>query len=277
MTRNPEFNYDEYVEAFNRGDDDALVDTYFADDVFFAGTSMTLHGKEAVREFLHKAHDGVRETLRHQVIAWENDDLAVEVDMDFHATQDRPHFVFGPLRAGDHMTVKFFCFYTLRGGKIISLKTATWAPNRDVTPAPTAFTTGSLGKRIYLDYVLAFNTQNTDRFTQFYDDGIEVTLPSLSEPLRGKAAIKAFYEDMYRTVHEEIDVTSIIMDDGGIAVDFVCRFAAIADAPDFVVGPLRAGEQYEIDMFVHYELRNQRIYRVKVARRSEPRHLIASR
>lgn len=276
MATAKEFDYDEYVEAFNRGDDDALVDNYFADDVFFAGTSMTLHGKEAVREFLHKAHDGVRETLRHRVFVRDEHNIAVEVDMDFHATHDRPNFVFGPLRAGEHMTVKFFCFYQVDDGKITSLKTSTWAPGRDVTPAPTEFTTGTLGKRIFLDYTLAFSTQNTDRFIQFYDDGIEVKLPSFDEPIRGRAAIKNFYEEMYKTVHESIDVKSVTIDSDGIAADVLCSFTAVEDAPDFVVGPLRKGERYEIDMFVHYELKNGRIFRVEPARRSEPRHIAAS-
>ncbi|WP_162321101.1 nuclear transport factor 2 family protein [Nesterenkonia haasae] len=273
MARNTGFDYDEYVEAFNRGDDDALVDGFFAEDVFFAGNSMTLQGREELRAFLHNAHNGVRETLRHQAIAREDNELAVEVDMDFHATDDRPDFVFGPLRAGEHMTVKFFCFYQLSGDKISSLKTATWAPNREVTVPPTSFTTGTLGKRTYLNYVLAFNSQDTDGFLQFYDDEIQVKLPSFDEPLHGKAAVKRFYENMYHTVHEEIDVRSVILDEGGIAADVVCRFTAVDDAHDFVLGPLLTGESYEADMFVHYALRNGKINRVSVARRSEVRHI----
>jgi hypothetical protein len=55
-----------------------------------------------------------------------------------------------------------------------------------------------------------------------------------------------------------------------IASDTTSRFTAIADAPDFVVGPLAKGDYIEVRVRVTYTLREGLIERIAVKRAGEP-------
>jgi hypothetical protein len=129
------FDYDEYVRLFASGNDDALCDRFFTEDAVMQTETGLYEGRTALREFLRGAHDGVREILRPQIVVADDDHLLAEIDIDFRASADRPGFVFGALRAGEVITVKFFVVYTLRGGRVCYLKTARWPPGR-ATSAP---------------------------------------------------------------------------------------------------------------------------------------------
>jgi hypothetical protein len=115
-------NYAEYEALFNTGDDVALVERFFHDDIVFTGGSRDYRGKEQLKAFLDWAHDGVREVMRPQNVLQVGDDLFADVDMDFHASKERPEFPFGHLRPGDLVTVKFFVTYRIRDGKVVELK-----------------------------------------------------------------------------------------------------------------------------------------------------------
>lgn len=139
------FDFYKYVETFNSGDDKAMVDNFWVDDLVVAtgqsGTgnegAILAKGKESWRKFLEFAHDGIREIMRVQVLIQNENNIFAEIDMDFHASKDRPDYPFGPLKAGDFITVKMFCLYFLRGDKIAMLKMASWPPNVGVTSPPT--------------------------------------------------------------------------------------------------------------------------------------------
>ena len=94
-------NYDEYITLFNTGDDAALVERYFADDVVFTGGTREYQGKEELIAFLNWAHDGVREVIREQNVLQRDNLIFAEIDMDFHAMKERPDFPFGHLQPGD--------------------------------------------------------------------------------------------------------------------------------------------------------------------------------
>jgi SnoaL-like domain len=131
-------DYDTYIAEFNKGDDAALVERFFAEDVRFQSGPRVLNGARALLDFLHWAHDGIREIIRAQLVMQEGNHLFAEIDMDFHATRDRPDFTFGALGKGETTTVKFFVVYTLReDGKIVHLKASTWPPKVGVTPPGT--------------------------------------------------------------------------------------------------------------------------------------------
>ncbi|MEU9267131.1 nuclear transport factor 2 family protein [Streptomyces sp. NPDC048251] len=260
------FDFAAYEEAFNSGDDDTLVDRYFADDVIFAGSSMTLRGREEVRGFLHKVHDGILETMRPQSVQVSPGRVAALIDMDFQATKDLPGFQFGPLATGESLTVKFFCFYETEAGQIKALRAAIWEAGRGVSPRPTMITPDAAGRRSFLDYTAAFSNGLIDRFTEFYNDDIELVLPSVT--LRGKEEIADFYTKMFATVNETLTPHRIIADDRGLAVELTSRFTAVADAPDLVIGPLAEGESYEGHFFIHYTLRDGRISRIDAVRKA---------
>lgn len=257
-------HYDDYVTAFNTGDDAALVERFFCDDVVFTGGARSYRGKQELLDFLNWAHDGVREVIRVQKSMRDRGTIFAEVDMDFHASKPRPDFPFGALLPGDLVTVKFFVTYTLREGRIAELKAMTWAPEKGVSKLPRL---GGHPSQVaaFHAYVAAFGNADFDRFSAFYTDDVMLELNSLP-PILGKQGIVDFYRPMFAQVREGLTIHHVLADDRHIALDATTRFTAIEDAPDFVVGALRKGDYIEGRVFVHYELRNGLIAHIRVGR-----------
>ena len=58
------FDYDAYVADFLTGDDEGLIERWFAEDCAMESGSGTFEGHAGMRRFLAWAHDGVRECPR---------------------------------------------------------------------------------------------------------------------------------------------------------------------------------------------------------------------
>jgi hypothetical protein len=263
------FDYDAYIADFLTGEDDALVERWFAEDCAMESGSGTFEGHAGMRRFLAWAHDGVRECPR--VIAWvqQGSNLFAEIDMDFHATKERPDFTFQHLYPGDSITVKFLARYELNeAGKIRRLKTMFWPPGKGVTTLPPLGPHRSQ-MAAYSAYTAAFSTGDPARYTRFYTEDVELLLGSVP-PMKGKTAIAEFYTAMFERVRESLTVHDIEASEHEIVSDTTSRFTAIADAPDFVVGPLRKGDYIEVRVIVTYTLRDGLIERIAVKRAAEP-------
>jgi hypothetical protein len=136
------FDLEKYIETFNSGDDKAMVDNFWVDDLVVASGradkegGLLARGKEDWLKFLAGVHDGIREMIRIQFLMQNENNIFAEIDMDFHASKDRPDYTFGPLKAGDFITVKMFALYFLRGDKIEQLRLASWPANVGVSDPP---------------------------------------------------------------------------------------------------------------------------------------------
>lgn len=260
-------NYDQYIALFNTGDDAALVERYFADDVVFSGGTREYRGKDELTAFLAWAHDGVREVIREQNVLHSDDLIFAEIDMDFHASKERPDFPFGHLHPGDLVTVKFFVTYTLRDGKVAELKSMTWPPGKGVTKLPKLGAHPSQVAAFHA-YASAFSNADFERFPAFYTEDVLLELGSVP-PIHGRQGIIDFYQPMFQRVREHLTVNSVETTDSAIALDAITRFTAIEDAPDFVVGPLKKGEYIEGRVLVNYTLRDGLISHIAVTRGSE--------
>ena len=257
-------NYEEYVALFNTGNDAELVERYFADDLVFSGGTRDYQGKDELLAFLNWAHDGVREVIREQNVLRREDMIFVEIDMDFHASKERPDFPFGHLYPGDLVTVKFFVTYKLRGGKVIELKSMTWPPEKGVTKLPRLGAHPSQVAAFHA-YTSAFSNADFERFPAFYTEDVLLELGSVP-PINGRQGIIDFYQPMFERVRERLTVNSVEATDDAIALDAVTRFTAIKDAPDFVVGALKKGEYIEGRVLVDYKLRDGLISHIGVRR-----------
>jgi ketosteroid isomerase-like protein len=257
-------NYGEYEQLFNTGDDAQLVARYFHDDVVFTGGAREYRGKAALKSFLDWAHDGVREVMRPQNVLHSNDLLFAEVDMDFHASKERADFPFGHLRPGDLVTVKFFVTYRIRDGKVAELKSMTWPPGKGVTQLPRL---GPHPSQLaaFRAYMAAFSSGNFERFPSFYTEDVRLELGSVPAIL-GRQGIIDFYRPMFERIRESLTVTSVAASLDSIELDAVTRFTALKDAPDFVVGALKAGEYIEGRVLVSYHLRDGLIASISVRR-----------
>jgi len=263
------FDYEAYVADFLTGDDEALVERWFAEDCAMESGSGTFEGHAGMRRFLAWAHDGVRECPR--IVAWvqHGRDLFAEIDMDFHATKERADFPFQHLFPGDSVTVKFLAHYVLNeAGKIRRLNTMVWPPEKGVSKLPPL---GPHPSQLaaYGAYTAAFSAGDPSRYTRFYTDDVELLLGSVP-PMQGKQAIADFYTEMFKRVREGLTVHSITATDQEIVSDTTSRFTAIADAPDFVVGALGSGDFIEVRVIVTYALRDGLIERISVKRAGEP-------
>lgn len=260
-------NYDDYIALFNTGDDAALIERYFADDVVFSGGTRDYQGKAALKTFLDWAHDGVREVIRAQNVLRRDDLIFAEVDMDFHASKERPEFPFGPLHPGDMVTVKFFVTYRLRDDKVVELKSMTWPPGKGVSSLPRL---GAHPSQVaaFHSYVSAFSNADFERFPRFYTEDVLLTLGSVP-PIHGRQGIVDFYRPMFQRVREKLTINSVQATDTSIELDAITRFTAIEDAPDFVVAPLKAGQHVEGRVLVSYVLRDGLISRISVRRGGE--------
>jgi len=263
-------NYQNYVDLFNSGNDEALVKTYFTEDTVFSGGSRAFHGAGELLKFLHWAHDGIREILRPQVVAQNDNHILAEIDIDFHALVDKPDFQFKPLKKGEMTTVKFFVVYYLKDGKVCHLKASTWPVEVGVSK-PRPRLGGSLEQRhAFTEYTKAFSNAEFDHFTQYYNDDVTCELGGLT--LTGKDGIANFYREMFKTVRENLTIHQFVADENGIAADMTTQFTAVEDAPNFVLGPLKKGQCIRGRVFVHYALRDGKISRISVARAGEMSH-----
>lgn len=257
-------DYKAYEDCFNTGDDTALVEQFFAEDLVFTGGSGSYQGKQGLLDFLKWAHHGVREVMRPQLVLQQGDDLFAEVDMDFHASKERPEFPFGHLFPGDLVTVKFFVTYKTRDDKVVLLKAMTWAPEKGVSKLPRL---GAHPSQIaaFNSYVAAFSNGDQERFTKFYQPDVVLELGSVPA-INGADAIAAFYGKMYETVRESLTIHSVKASDDAITLDATTRFSAIDDAPDFVVAAMSKGDYIEGRVFVDYTLRDGLIASIGVRR-----------
>jgi ketosteroid isomerase-like protein len=257
-------DYTSYVDAFNAGDDAALVNRFFAEDTVFQSGSRILRGRQALLDFLTSAHDGIRETLRPQLVLRDAEHIFAEIDIDFSATADKPGFQFGALRKGERTTVKFFVAYYLRDSRVAQLKAAAWPSNSGVS-TPTSRLGGSPEQRqAFLAYTQAFSNADFAGFGQYYTDDVRLELPSMT--IARREGIVGFYREMFKRVRESLTLNQLVADDAGIAADVTSQFTAIADAPDFVVAPLKKGEFVRSRVFVYYTLRDGQIAHIRVAR-----------
>jgi hypothetical protein len=262
-------DYQAYEQLFNTGDDQALVARFFARDTRMVSASGTREGADGLLEFLQWAHDGVREVMRPQTVLSRDGLLFAEVDMDFHATKHRPDFPFGEMRAGDLITVKFFVTYRLNAdGLIAELKSMTWPPERGVSKLPRL---GNHPSQLaaFQAYSAAFSGAEFERFPKFYTDDVVLHLTGSIGDIHGKDGIVDFYRPMFARVRETVIPEHLDVTDERIVYDAISRFTAVQDAPDFVVGPLRQGESYDVPVRVEYTLRNGQICDIHVTRRGE--------
>ena len=263
------FDYEAYLAQFLTGDDDGLVERFFAEDCAMITGSGEFVGHAGMRAFLAKAHDGVRECPRVQHYLQDEHNVLAEIDMDFHATKHRPDFPFGEMYPGDSLTVKFLARYELdEAQKVRRLITMAWPPGRAVTELPPL---GAHPSQIaaYHAYAAAFSASDQARYTRFYCDDVVFDLPSVGR-FEGAQAIADFYTAMFERVVETLTVHELDASDEAIVVDCTSRFTAVADVPDFVVGALAKGQHVDVRVQVTYRLREGYIAHIQVARAGEP-------
>jgi len=265
--------FSDYMAAFNRYDDAALIRDFWTEDCVMQSGPRIFSGHKGMLEFLAWAHDGIIESMRPQAVIEQGDQIFVEIDMDFTATRDRPDFQFGPLKTGETLTVKFFAHYRTRDGKVARLQTATWPTGVGVTKPGAGRLGGAPEQRLAFDaYTRAFSNADLETASAYYTDDVVCELNAVPLTLVGKEGVVSFYKDMFTRVRESLTLHKLVADDNGMLANITSTFTAIEDATDFAPMPLKKGMAIQVPVFVLYSLRDGKICRIQVAR-SAPREI----
>lgn len=102
-------------------------------------------------------------------------------------------------------------------------------------------------------YIGAFNRADFDGFTAFYAEDVVLHLGQKTV-LRGKQAIRDFYTGVFEKVRETLTIGKVVLDDTGLAAIIGSEFHALADWPDFIVGPMVRGQSIFIESIVLYDI-----------------------
>jgi ketosteroid isomerase-like protein len=117
----------EYVASFNRDDFEGFA-KYYADDVVLQlGTRKTLHGRQAIIDFYREVKSRIRETLVIRTVVADATGLAAEVATEFHALEDWPEFVAGPIRKGESIHIVSWVFYTIVDGRFKTIRSTRYS------------------------------------------------------------------------------------------------------------------------------------------------------
>jgi hypothetical protein len=107
----------DYIGSFNR-DDFAGFSKYYAEDVVLElGKRKTLHGRQSIIDFYREVKSRIRETLVIRNVVADEDGLAAEVATEFHALEDWPDFIAGPIAKGESIHIVSWVFYTIVNGR----------------------------------------------------------------------------------------------------------------------------------------------------------------
>jgi hypothetical protein len=114
--------FGEYIASFNRDDFEGFS-KYYADDVVLQlGNRKTLHGRQAIIDFYREVKSKIRETLVINRVVADETGLAAEIATQFHALEDWPDFIAGPIAKGESIHIVSWVFYTIVNGRFQTIR-----------------------------------------------------------------------------------------------------------------------------------------------------------
>jgi len=113
-----------YIGAFNRGDFDGFTSFYDDDVVLHLGQKAQVRGRQGIRDFYTKVFERIRETLKVEQVVLDETGLACIISTEFHALEDWPDFIAGPIKAGESIFIESYIFYIIgSNGKFTEIRT----------------------------------------------------------------------------------------------------------------------------------------------------------
>ncbi len=113
-----------YMEAFNRGDYDALRGFYCPDVRLVIGNGTELVGPQAIIDFYRDVKAKTQRTISILQSVSNSHTVAAELESEFLALEDAPDFTSGPMAKGDRLYINSFVFYELRDGRYALIRSA---------------------------------------------------------------------------------------------------------------------------------------------------------
>ncbi len=113
------------------------------------------------------------------------------------------------------------------------------------------------------DYVRRFNAEDASAFERYLAP--DVTVQNGSLHFQGVQAMTDHYAKIWGKFRETLHVQRYVCDGETLAVELKTHFQALADDPDSLFGPVRAGECFDYHGLVMYRIEGGRFRDIKVA------------
>ena len=123
-----------------------------------------------------------------------------------------------------------------------------------------------MNREQFFDYIDAFMRQDFEGFSKHYAEDVHFSLAGGAKVMRGRQAIVDFYKTVFERIREHLEISYLVVDEGGIAAEIKTEFVALEDWPDFMVRPLRKGESARTISFVHYTLKDGLFSEIRTVR-----------
>lgn len=112
-----------YLELYSKGKFEEAVSSCLNEDSHFWNTRITLSGRRKIIDWLYASHQGCLEKLTPVSFIIEPDRAAVELEQEFHATEDLSAFFIKPLKKNEIFKTRGIALILrFKDGKIHSSK-----------------------------------------------------------------------------------------------------------------------------------------------------------
>jgi hypothetical protein len=131
-----------------------------------------------------------------------------------------------------------------------------------------------MNRDTFMAYVDRFNRADLEGLRPFWAPDVELRLPpaQIGAPprlMRGGNEIVSTYRKSFEFIHERLRIDYLAIEEDRIAVEMYTEFEAHRDHPNFGMRPLRKGNVFIMTNFVHYDLKDDLFWRIRVARYSQ--------
>jgi ketosteroid isomerase-like protein len=114
----------EYIAAFNRGDYATFGDFYDEQVVLDIAGKRELRGRDAIFDFYRAVKRQTTRTIEVLNVLSVGNQLAAELQSEFLALEDLPHFTAGAMKKGERIYLNTIVLYELRAGRFLRIRSA---------------------------------------------------------------------------------------------------------------------------------------------------------
>jgi hypothetical protein len=112
-------------------------------------------------------------------------------------------------------------------------------------------------------YIAAFNANDEDHLDEFFTEDLVVEGPDRT--ITGRAEWLGLLKFLHNGVNERLEPIMVLQQGDKVMVETYAYFTSQTDRPDFMQGPLLAGQPMKMRFFAAYWLRGHQIARLDIA------------
>jgi hypothetical protein len=118
-------------------------------------------------------------------------------------------------------------------------------------------------RKVFDDYISRFNAQDPSAFEEYIDPDAKVINGTLE--ISGMQGMKEHYAKIWKSFTEELHVERFVSDEHTLAIQMWAHFTAMNDDDDSLFGQVKAGESFDYNGIIMYQIVNGKFTEIKVA------------